>query len=83
MTSEATASPEFGQVLKPEEQARKKIDEMLADASWHICDRNHFTSDHNAIALTLVEIFAEIKSRSMALTANVAKLEKLLKGVAE
>ena len=32
---------------------------------------------------TLSEIFAEIKSRSAALTANVAKLEKLLKGVAE
>lgn len=52
MTYETTASPEFGHVLKPEEQARKKIDEMLADAGWHICDRNHFTSDHNAVALT-------------------------------
>ena len=83
MTYETTASPEFGQVLKPEEQARKKIDEMLADAGWHICDRNHFTSDHNAVAQTLAEIFAEIKSRSAALIANVAKLEKLLKGVAE
>ena len=83
MTSEATASPDFGHVLKPEEQARKKIDEMLADAGWHICDRNHFTSDHNAVALTLAEIYAEIKSRSAALIANVAKLEKLLKGVAE
>ena len=83
MTSEATASPEFGQVLKPEEQARKKIDEMLADAGWHICDRNHFTSDYNAVALTLAEIYVEIKSRSAALIANVAKLEKLLKGVAE
>ena len=52
MTYETTASPEFGHVLKPEEQARKKIDEMLADAGWYICDRNHFTSDHNAVALT-------------------------------
>ena len=56
---------------------------MLADAGWHICDRNHFTSDHNAVALTIAEIFAEIKSRSAALTANMAKLEQLLKGVAE
>ena len=31
MAYETTASPEFGHVLKPEEQARKKIDEMLAD----------------------------------------------------
>ena len=32
---------------------------------------------------TLAEIFAEIKSHSAALAANVAKLENLLKGVAE
>lgn len=38
--------------LKPEERARKKIDEQLDDAGWHICDRNHFTSEHNAVALT-------------------------------
>ena len=40
------------QNLKPEERARVKIDEQLIDAGWHICDRNHFTSDHNAVALT-------------------------------
>lgn len=37
--------------LKPEELARVKIDEQLADAGWHIADRNHFTYEHNAIAL--------------------------------
>lgn len=37
--------------LKPEELARIKIDEQLADAGWHIVDRNHFTDKHNAIAL--------------------------------
>ena len=39
------------QHLKPEELARVKIDEQLADAGWHIADRNHFTYEHNAIGL--------------------------------
>lgn len=38
--------------MLPEQKARVKIDAQLADAGWHICDRNHFTSDHNAVALT-------------------------------
>jgi len=38
--------------LRPEERARLKIDEQLAEAGWHICDRNHFTSEHNAVAVT-------------------------------
>ena len=37
--------------LKPEELARVKIDEQLVDAGWHIADRDHFTYEHNAIAL--------------------------------
>lgn len=37
--------------LKPEERARIKIDEQLADAGWHIADRNGVTYEHNAIAL--------------------------------
>ena len=36
---------------KPEERARIRIDEQLADAGWHITDRNHFTYEHNATAL--------------------------------
>lgn len=36
----------------PEARARVKIDAQLADAGWHVCDRNHFTSDYNAVALT-------------------------------
>ena len=37
--------------LKPEERARIKIDEQLADAGWHIADRGGVTYEHNAIAL--------------------------------
>lgn len=37
--------------LKPEERARKKIDEQLVSAGWHITDRDHFTPDRNAVAL--------------------------------
>ena len=40
------------QNLKPEERARVKIDEQLVEAGWYICDRNHYTDDHNAVALT-------------------------------
>lgn len=36
---------------KPEERARIKIDEQLADAGWHIADRGGVTYEHNAIAL--------------------------------
>ena len=38
--------------LKPEERARERIDEQLADAGWCIVDRNHFTYDHSATAVT-------------------------------
>ena len=34
---------------KPEERARIKIDEQLADAGWHIADRGGVTYEHNAI----------------------------------
>lgn len=37
--------------MKPEEKARVKIDEQLASAGWYVTDRNHFTSDRNAVAL--------------------------------
>ena len=37
--------------LKPEERARIRIDEQLADAGWHIADRGGVTYEHNAIAL--------------------------------
>lgn len=37
--------------LKPEEQARIKIDAQLAEVGWHVCDRNHFTNEHNAVAV--------------------------------
>lgn len=38
--------------LTPERRARVRIDAQLADAGWHVCDRDHFTSDRNAVALT-------------------------------
>lgn len=38
--------------LKPEERARTRIDEQLADAGWRIADRDHFTYDHHATAVT-------------------------------
>ena len=38
------------QNLKPEERARVKIDEQLVEAGWYICDRNHYTDDHNLSA---------------------------------
>lgn len=37
--------------LKPEERARARIDEQLADAGWRVADRDHFTYDHNAVAV--------------------------------
>jgi len=37
--------------MNPEELARVKIDEQLADAGWHVCDRDHFTYDRNAVAV--------------------------------
>lgn len=43
---------DISQDLLPEQRARIKIDEQLAEAGWHLCDRNHFTGEHNAVALT-------------------------------
>lgn len=43
---------DISQDLLPEQRARIKIDEQLAEAGWHVCDRNHFTGEHNAVALT-------------------------------
>ena len=87
MTYETTASPEFGHVLKPEEQARKKIDEMLADAGWHICDRNHFTSDHNAVALTEGLLNGNLEADYLLFLdgriAGVLEAKRPEKGVAE
>lgn len=37
--------------MKPEEIARQKIDLILQDAGWYVCDRKDFSTEHNAIAL--------------------------------
>ncbi len=50
MTENATETK--APALRPEERARVRIDAQLADAGWHVCDRDHFTSARNAVALT-------------------------------
>lgn len=37
--------------MKPEEKARQRIDELLKEAGWYVCDRKDFSTEHNAIAL--------------------------------
>lgn len=37
--------------MKPEEIAREKIDIMLQEAGWYVCDRKDFSTEHNAVAL--------------------------------
>lgn len=37
--------------MKPEEIAREKIDIMLHEAGWYVCDRKDFSTEHNAVAL--------------------------------
>lgn len=37
--------------MKPEEKARQRIDTLLEEAGWYICDRKDFSTEHNAIAL--------------------------------
>ena len=37
--------------MKPEEKARQRIDTLLEEAGWYICDRKGFSTEHNAVAL--------------------------------
>lgn len=37
--------------MKPEEIAREKIDLMLHESGWYICDRKSFNTEYNAVAL--------------------------------